>query len=52
VLTVGAGKQILSVRPMSLLKIGFAVITGLVIAQGLKKVSIGHLYDDLAQILT
>jgi len=28
---------------MPLLKIGFAGITGLVIAQGLKKVSIGHL---------
>jgi hypothetical protein len=36
---------------MPLLKIGFTGITGLVIAQGLK-VSIGHLYDDLAQILT
>jgi len=37
---------------MLLLKIGFTGITGLVIAQGLKKVSIGHIYDDLAQILT
>jgi hypothetical protein len=37
---------------MPLLKIGFAGITGLVIAQGLKKVSIDRLYDDLVQIVT